>query len=492
MVRWLRSSLTLCALCTASTDTRASPLAELAGGADGLGSLQPRVIGGGASAAYFNPALLGDAPTGLGLAIVIIVQEMGVSLDGRLDARAAVPVGISNVARADGSPIGTIPLPTYELQAARPRQGAGTGHETFLYQSIGAVAKLFGERLSLGLHGMIPYGNFTTLTAFYNDEREQFFTNSLHPELYADRLASISLAGGLGWRFSERLSLGFGASLSLRAGVGASAYVSNVGELERLLINTDGDVDVLPSLNAGIAYQPFPRWRFTGTIHSPEEMRIAVDFGFNLPNGSRQGAGFPLVFSYMPWRVGIGARYDATQSDESTLTVVATALYGRWSDYRDRHGERAVPEYGWYDTLSPTLGVRYRLNGTSVGLDAQYKPTPVPHQTGRTNYVDNDSVGSGGVLEYSMILFGTPLKIGLQAHAHWLIPRHQSKLPTPPSPDGSNRAPALVIDELPDDSRLRGLPITESEGLQTNNPGWPGFGSRGVILTGGLNVTIVQ
>ena len=54
--------------------------------------------------------------------------------------------------------------------------------------------KLFEQRLALGLHGLIPNGEFTKLRAFYNDEREQYFSNSLHPELYSDRMTALSLA----------------------------------------------------------------------------------------------------------------------------------------------------------------------------------------------------------------------------------------------------------------------------------------------------------
>ena len=78
--------------------------------------------------------------------------------------------------------------------AARPRQAAGTGHETFTYEAFGMVVKLFQERLALGVHGLVPNGEFTKIRAFYPDEREQYFSNSLHPELYSDRLTPVSLA----------------------------------------------------------------------------------------------------------------------------------------------------------------------------------------------------------------------------------------------------------------------------------------------------------
>ena len=44
--------------------------------------------------------------------------------------------------------------------------------------------------------------------------------------------------------------------------------------------------------------------------------------------------------------------------------------------------------------------------------------------------------------------------------------------------------------ELPDDARLSGEPISEAIGLQTNNPGWPGFSSVGSVLAMGLYVSV--
>src|SRR5579862_1852843 len=177
-----------------------SPLLDLAGGLTSSAGLQGRTVAGDASAAYFNPALLLDAPMGLTFGVIGMAEQIGISLDGRSGGSFDVPSGVANATHADGSPIGNVPLPTALLAhgkpadmfnpaiAAHPRQSAGTGHETFAYEAIGFVLPLLEDHVALGFYGMIPDGSFTNLTAFYSDEREQYFTNSLHPELYADRL----------------------------------------------------------------------------------------------------------------------------------------------------------------------------------------------------------------------------------------------------------------------------------------------------------------
>jgi long-chain fatty acid transport protein len=488
---------------TLALDASGSPLLDLTGGTDGLGGLQARTIGGGPSAAYFNPALLVQAPFGFTVGFLVVGEQIGVSLDGRPGTQYAVPDGVANATHADGSAIGNVPIPTNLLQngrpasginpalASRPRQGAGTGHQVAAYEMIGFVGKLLDDRLAFGLYGILPNKNFTNLNAFYADEREQYFSNSLHPELYDDRLTPVSIAFGLGWKVTDGLSIGVGGSLSLQAGVGAPTYVSNAGALQNLLIDTNAKVNVSLSPNFGLAYDPSPRWHFAGTVHAPEKVELGVNFSFLLPNGLQQSSDFTLVYDYMPWQVGAGAGFDVLQGRDDTLTLAATAVYGNWSDYLDRHGQSAVPAYGWYDTLTPTAGVRYRRGATGVFLDAQYKPTPVPPQTGRTNYVDNDRIGAAVGFDYAFSLLHTSMRLGVQTQAYWLLPRHQAKLTTPAEPDGRNHHPALVVDEVPDDAQVAGEPLAGSQGLQTNNPGWPGFGSQGGIVEAGLYLTVM-
>jgi long-chain fatty acid transport protein len=50
--------------------------------------------------------------------------------------------------------------------------------------------------------------------------------------------------------------------------------------------------------------------------------------------------------------------------------------------------------------------------------------------------------------------------------------------------------PERVKDELPDDAQISGDPVPSAGGLQTNNPGWPGFSSGGWMLGGTLYVAV--
>jgi hypothetical protein len=495
-------SLTLGALAWAG-EAAASPLLDLTGGSDGIGGMQGRTVGGAASSAYFNPALLARAPFGFTVGVLTAVEEIGISVDGRPGTEFAVPDGLANASHADGSALAGVPIGTNELQngraahgltpalAARPRQAAGSGHQAYTYELVGIVAKLFEDRLGVGIYAIVPNGDFTTLNASYPDEREQYFSNSLHPELYGDRMTSLSLAFGAGYRLADNFSIGLGATLSLRAMVGAPTYVANAGALQNLQIDTDAKVNVAVSPNLGVAYDPTSRLHLTGTVHTPEQVEMGINFTFLLATGLQQGSTFTLLYDYMPWQFGTGAAYDIVKDADDTVTVAATAVYGKWSDYRDRHNEAPIDAYRWYDTITPTAGLRYVHQTTRAFVDVQYKPSPVPLQTGRSDYVDNDRLGAGVGLDYGFSYLHTSMRIGLQANAFWLVPRHQTKIPTPSEPDGFNHYPALVTDEVPDDAQIGGAPVAGAQGLQTNNPGFPGFGSQGAIVTGGLFFTVM-
>jgi long-subunit fatty acid transport protein len=378
----------------------------------------------------------------------------------------------------------------HEAFVARPRQGAGSGHDTLTYEVVGLVVKLFDQHLSLGLHALIPNGGFTHMRAFFNDEREQYFSNSLHPELYSDRMTAVTLALGAGIAITKRFSLGIGATLGLKANVVAPTYVVDAGRLGDILIDMDASVNIGFAPHFGVSYKLADRVRLSATAHTPQRVELGTAFTFLLTNGVEQASGVTFVLDYTPWQVGLGGSFDLIQADQHTLTLATTLLYASWSEYIDRHGEAPAANYAWVDTLSGTLGVRYRWHDLNALLDASYTPTPVPPQTGRTNYVDNDRISGSMGAQYRFNALNTDFWIGGQVQLHYLLERHQSKLPTPTRPDGANLAPDLVKDELPDDAQISGEPVASAEGLQTNNPGWPGYASGGWILGATVTFTV--
>jgi hypothetical protein len=464
--------------------------------------MQARTVAGGSAAAYFNPALLSDAPAGFTVGFIILNEGYGLELDGRPGTEFAIPEGIENFAHADGKRFDNYPITTNLLQLgrekdarrsafeARPRQGAGSGHVTRTYETVGLVVKVFGERATIGFHALIPNGEFTKMRAFFNDEREQYFSNSLHPELYSDRMLSLSMALGLGIKLSDSLSIGAGATFALRAAAVAGAYVTDTGNLGAIQLDMDASVNIGISPHFGVSYKPSERLQLAATAHTPQRVEFGSSFKFLLASGVEQSSALTFVLDYTPWQLGLGGSYDVLRAQGQTLTVAATLLYADWSSYIDRHGVKPTPAYAWADTVSPTVGLRYRLGNLGTSLDLAYLPTPVPLQRGRTNYVDNDRASGSVGAEYHFHLFGSALSLGTQLQVHRLVPRHQAKLPTPTQADGAVLDPERVKDELPDDAQRSGDPVAAAAGLQTNNPGWPGFASGGWIVAASLHLSV--
>ena len=491
-------------LAMAPASAAASPLFELVGDPSGAGGLTARVNADGPAAAYFNPALLADAADGFALGVFIVGQRLGVIVDGRSGSPLCA-AGACDVPSVDdrgpesfrhemsGEAISDPTLPTSWLQnghdtlTPRPRQAGGTGRQTRAYQTVGLVAPIFKKRVVLGLFAMIPLGEFTTAKAFYNDEREQYFSNSVHPEMYGDRLTATSLAFGGGIRLREDLAVGGTFTLSLANQASAPVYVSNLNNLDTVLLDSDIAVKASVSPHVGVVWTPAARAKVVATVHSPQAFRIATGFNYTLATGSEQSTTLHFTHSYMPLTVATGGSYRFTgdgDGDGDGWSATAVTSYARWSQYRDRHDVNPGGAYGWSDTLSGAAGVRYTRDGLAARLDLAFVPTPVPPQTGRSNYADSDRLGAAGGVEKKFSLWGSNFRAGFDLIAHRVFRNHVTKFV-----DVSN--PELVLDEVPDDAvDVLGTAVPNRIGLQTNNPGFPGFAFGGWILGGGARLAI--
>ena len=481
----------------------ASPVFELTGGVQGQGGFNARTVESGAASAYFNPAFLPDVEAGFEIGVFVLADEIGIRGAAR-PLGADIPVAAAG-AQFPNDPLPHNGIPTQWLErgsqepliAARPRQAGGSGHNLRGYQVIGLVHKFFEGRLGIGVYGMIPYGTFTTASAFYSDEREQYFSNSLHSELYADRLTATSLAFATGLKLTDALSIGLSATLALQATAGSPVYLKSIGAFQNILLDSNVAVNMALSPHFGAVYRLTERWNASATVHTPQMFEVDAKFKFLVVtgenNGVEEGASISFTHDYLPWKISAGSSYDVVRTKETRVAVVGTALYARWSDYVDRHSQRPTGSYAWYDTLGGSAGVRYEQGPLRGRIDAAFEPTPVPDQTGRTNYVDNDRLGAALGFDYAFQFLGGKLRAGAGVQVHRLLPRRTHKIAAYST--GMTR-PDLVIDEVPDDATagidpVTGIarPLAGREGLQTNNPGWPGFFSAGWILGGSCHVT---
>lgn len=490
----------------AARPVAASPLFELVGDSQGRGGLSARINTDGAAAAYFNPALLIDIEPGVDLGVYFVATEIGVTLDGR--SMAAICAGgacdVPSVSGrgpesfrhgGTGEPISDPTMPTAWLEdgtaelSARPRQGAGSGHVKRAYQTLGLATPILGGKVMLGLFAMIPLGEFTTARSFYNDEREQYFSNSLHPELYADRLTATSLAFGGGFRVHRTVSLGFTFTLSLANRAAAPVYVSNLNDLDTTLLDSDIAVEAAVSPHFGVSWKPTDDVHAVATVHTPQSFQITTAFDYVLATGQEQSTELNFTHSYMPLTIAAAGNYRLRPTGRP-LDLTAQLTWARWSQYEDRHSERPSGEYAWSDTIGAVVGARWDLGPVFAWMDVNYQPSPVPPQTGRSNYVDNDRAGLALGVDRKVRLWDSRFRVGLDLLGQVLFDRHVTKFIVP---DGgtSEEYPDFVRDEVPDDAiDVLGQPVPVREGLQTNNPGFPGFASKGYVGGVGVHLAI--
>jgi long-chain fatty acid transport protein len=482
----------------------ASPLFELTGDTLGTGGFQGRVRASGSGAAYFNPALLSDAEQGLEISEFVIYDWIRTTYDARPsgvdvpenavdrfgDAQPAIPTKwLEEGCEPDTSTCSTV-------MPARARGDDTSSGNVHAYQGIGLVNHLWPGRITLAFYALVPMGPFTTGHSFFVDEREQRFSNSLHPELFSDRLTAISLAFGGAVRLTRRLSLGVSMTLVMKNDADATAYTGDPDDIANSIeMSTKLSVINAVAPHGGITYKPVDRLSLSATVHSPQKMEIKTRFANILPTGDYQEATRIATLAYVPWIFGLGGVGRVIDGDPHTLDLSALATFERWSQYVNRQNETPKGRYAWDDIFVGTLGVSHTyLKRLTTFVDASYRPTPVPKQTGRTNYVDNDRWSGNLGVQWLLPLqkYRVSMRFGAQAQVHVLPERHQKKL----DPRRSTKK-GLVVDEWPDDTIDRtsdpANPITipEAKGLQTNNPGFPGFGSEGIVVGGGLNMAVL-
>lgn len=478
----------------------ASPLLDTVGPVGDNAGQQGVVSGPGAASTYFNPALLTDAEDELLLGFTVASEQVGVTLDGRRGGDVPVSVGERDIMGPDGTPIPNDSVPTQWLEQgcppgtavgqcpspgfpARRRQAAGSSGKTRTYLAFGIAKKLIPERLTLGIYGMLPLSSFTTVRGFYNDEREALFSNSLHPELYGDRMTALSVVFGAGVKILPTLSVGASFGLSLSNSVSSRTYVRDTTDYDKLLLDNSVSTHVAVAPNFGVNWQPLSRLRFGGVVRTPSSFELDTAVNATLPSGTESGTVRHETYDYVPWRFSVGGELEVFRREEEVLSVTASATYALWSNYEDRHGQ-SPGVYGsdlqWSNTLSGAIGLRNVYGPLRSFFDVLVVPSPVPDQVGRSNYVDNTRGGIALGSDIEVKIANFRFRPGLSLFAQRLFSRHVTK---------DDRR---IRDELPDDAVLGSTKaaVPGGVGLQTNNPGWPGFASGGYLWGGSFTLSV--
>lgn len=470
-------------LLAGGSSAQASPIWEYGGAPSSEMPFSARLHASGAEASYFNPAHLVDAGQGrVTFGTSVSAGRLRIEMDERpagVDISDAIYDARISDAQGRRSPPQTRPLATDEL----PRQRGG--HDPSFeqpYLTLGTAIPIVDERFTIGAYATVPADRFAHQQPHFVDEREQYFSNSLHFERFGDRMVGASFALAMGLRVTDWLRVGAGLTMAQDAASDNVVFSPDPIDQERSEVTTAVTIRTRAVPHLGLSAKPAQGWTVAATVHAPFQNRVdgenELRFWNFSPTPDADGAvrqQVTYVYDYEPLRVGAGLSRQWGDDDRGAL-LGGQLLYGRWSRYVDRQGQQ-WPEQ-WRDTLSPTLAggwwnQTHRLHG-----ELRFMPSAVEPQTGRTNFVDNSQWASSVGWSRQVELLSLPFRVGVQGQAHWLVGQRTVK-----EKDSSDP----VIDEFPESFHVQSEEtIEESLDFRTNNPGYPGYRTSGLAVGAGL------
>ena len=468
---------------------RASSALEMLGAPTGGNALTARLFSHNAGAAYFNPALLPDATFKLEAGFFGLVTRGRIRLKSR-PAGVDVPAAVYDPELSFSGPR---PIATQDL--ANPRSDTDEDDHV-LYAVVGLVRPLAGKYLVFGFYSLLPVNSFLDQKGFFADEREQYFSNKLYFEQLGDRASATSFAFALGSQLNDWLSVGAGIDIAVVTQSNTSVYMPDAGNQQNVLLNPDIHTNSKFKPYLGVVYRPSPRVSIAATLHlgtsndtfGQNQVRVRNDTSQYPPGLDYIPQTYVLTQGNEPARLGLGASLSSRRQVENgraAWEVGLVAVAERWSQYRDRHGESPLDT--WHDTVTVVAGGNFAWRQRRLAFDLGYVPSPVPDQTGRTNYVDNSRIVSSASIESPVNLLGREIEAGVYLFGSVFVPRSVDK--------DLNRTDAnKLVDEFPDSTvnNLTHLPDPRAAGLQTNNPGYPGFSSSGYMLGLGVCLRIAR
>ncbi len=452
---------------------------EIIGAPTGGNSVTARVLSRSSAVTYFNPSLLPEATPKLEVGLVGLAARGRIRLHARPDG-IDVSNSVENTNRpflaTDGQPLR--PLPTAELPNLRRDTDDSSNA---LYAAIGMVRPLAGKALVFGLHAFLPVRGFLDQKGFFVDEREQFFSNQLHFELWGDRLNVSSITFGLGSQLSNWISIGAGIDIAILTESRAVVYIPEGTDQSSALLAPDIHTNSKFKPYFAATVHPNARSSVVATVHLPFVNETSGENDLRFWNKGREENSvlqtYTISQGYEPLRIAVGGSFAARRCDDGSVPwEIGIQLLGeRWSQYLNRQGKAPLNTDTWKDTVSVAVGGRLLWLDRYLTADLGYVPSPVPTQAGRTNYVDNSRLVASLGIEGPVRFLGRDLEAGVNLFGSVFLPREVTKDPAAANP---------VIDEFPDDAvdLTSNQPAAGALGFQTNNPGYPGWKSTGYMV----------
>lgn len=366
----------------------------------------------------------------------------------------------------DALPLVYKPLPSKNVPKAQLDDSA----QEHLYLQIGLHKTLIESSkwgsVHLGTYMVIPLQHFELQRPFYPDERAQYFDQKVSFERWGDYLEGMSAAFALAYAPTTNWSVGFGLNLLNKSFAQSDVFLADITGEKGSYIAPNVTVKSMLSPFASIEGR-WQRWALHMSVHAAEEIEVSGQskvkiWSFPYPND--QDAilqTFTKSYRALPLRSRLGLAWRGTDFQWATHLG-----WTQWSQFHNRHAE----ETQWIDQWETGMGVIWNASWSQVALDTRWRPSPVPPQIGRSSYIDPSQWAWSLGFDYPL---HEHISLILTMQLHILLARQDLK---------NQKAKDPVIDEFPAAiNEMTQERIDDSAGLQTNNPGYPGYDSSGFV-----------
>jgi hypothetical protein len=278
-----------------------------------------------------------------------------------------------------------------------------------------------------------------------------------------DRLASVF---ALAVKVLPRVSIGAGfavaPSLTLPTNVQYIAGRSpNVND--NVEVRLDDSLNLAATPFVGLRAQPFD-WLGLSLVYRDIQASRATAQQTTTAGGIVSAETINFFEMWDPASVVFGANVAFTKRLSLSLDVA----WHKWSDFQTGFDQGLAPPYQFNDTVSVASGIEMSLaRGWTIRGGVGVEPSPIPTQTGETNYLGGNTF---------VLALGAGLDFRRFAHLPFIIDAHvRARLD---APESATKNPNALPDADPT------LP-----GQQIDNLGYPGIRSQAFMLQAGLSAT---
>jgi len=468
-------------------------------------------IGRGIGAVLSNPALLTDLPDLFTVQAGLYRSSLFADVMPRPTATEVPITYYDSDVGIQGEGLDR-PLPTSELRVPRHDQRID---DAAGFIGLGLAHSLGFEGFKLGLMFHMPVTGLASLNTAYPDERDQYFGNTVHFARFGEWGKMLVGGGGIAYAPFEWISFGVAAEVALAADLVIDMYVPEATVQEYALVN--GEIEAVPSVRfvGGLKGRPL-EWLHLGvTFRDRRFMEVGTDAKLTLWN-YHEASDRATILNQIKQQHNLAIDYEPLEVSAAVgvqfekIWAQATVTWSHWENYFDQHRQHPedaalflddneprcyAPQEGdvcptlssgygddfrFHDTATVRVGAGYEyLEGFELLAGFGYFPSPVPDQVGRTSYVDNHLLlaSLGHRFEFTILESRFSADIGLQFWHMLEITVHKD--------------PAQVKDEFADRAKglTTGKAMAEAAGLQTNNPGFPGYRAGGWLFSASAALT---